>query len=392
MSNATILIVDDDPVILTTMNKELSPIYNVRAANSVTQALKVANLSPQPDLILLDVMMPEMDGYATLSKLKADSATRDIPVIFVTAIDTSKNEEMGLALGAVDYITKPINPAILQARVNTQLALKQTSDFLLDKNTYLQAEVERRVEDERLIMKVAVENFTERQRLFNENRRLLRQSIEIQEDERKSLARELHDELGQALAGIRMDVDFIRGTITDVKSEEMAAAEDIQTILDDVTSRIREMTERLRPSMIDYLGIEDAIREIVEKWNSRNRSIKCELTIIGNLEGLSDISNLTMYRIIQESLTNIVRHACADRVEIRIERLVDSINMTIQDNGRGMDKNQNVSGLGQIGMRERVQVIGGIFEIESKPGEGVNIMAILPLTENYHYDTESLNV
>lgn len=392
MSNATILIVDDDPVILTTMNKELSPIYNVRAANSVTQALRVASLSPPPDLILLDVMMPEMDGYATLSKLKEDSATRDIPVIFVTSIDTAKNEEMGLALGAVDYITKPINPAILQARVNTQLALKQTSDFLLDKNTYLQAEVERRVEDERLIMKVAVENFTERQRLFNENRRLLRQSIEIQEDERKNLARELHDELGQALAGIRMDVDFIRGTITDVKSEEMAAAEDIQTILDDVTSRIREMTERLRPSMIDYLGIEDAIREIVEKWNSRNRSIKCELTIIGNLEGLSDISNLTMYRIIQESLTNIVRHACADHVEVRIERLVDSINMTIQDNGRGMDKNQNVSGLGQIGMRERVQVIGGVFEIESKPGEGVTITAILPLTENHHYDKESLNV
>lgn len=392
MSNATILIVDDDPVILTTMNKELSPIYNVRAANSVTQALRVASLSPPPDLILLDVMMPEMDGYATLSKLKEDSATRDIPVIFVTSIDTAKNEEMGLALGAVDYITKPINPAILQARVNTQLALKQTSDFLLDKNTYLQAEVERRVEDERLIMKVAVENFTERQRLFNENRRLLRQSIEIQEDERKNLARELHDELGQALAGIRMDVDFIRGTITDVKSEEMAAAEDIQTILDDVTSRIREMTERLRPSMIDYLGIEDAIREIVEKWNSRNRSIECELIIIGNLEGLSDISNLTMYRIIQESLTNIVRHAGADHVEVRIERLVDSINMTIQDNGRGMDKNQNVSGLGQIGMRERVQVIGGVFEIESKPGEGVTITAILPFTENHLYDKESLNV
>ena len=254
MNDATILIVDDDPVVLTAMNKELASAYRVRAANSASQALKAASSSPRPDLILLDVMMPGMNGYAVLSKLKENSVTCDIPVIFVSSMDAVENEEKGLALGAMDYLTKPINPAILQARVKTQLALKQASDFLHDKNTYLEAEVERRVENERLIMKVVIENNAERQRLLDENRRLLKQSMKIQEEERRYIVRELHDELGQALAGIRMDVDFIRGTITDKESEEMAAAEDIQTILDDTNSRIRGMTERLRPMTIDYLG------------------------------------------------------------------------------------------------------------------------------------------
>ncbi len=391
MSNVTILIVDDDPVILTTVNKELSPIYNVRAVKSAALALEAASLSPKPDLILLDVMMPGMNGFAVLSKLKENSVTCDIPVIFVTSMDDTENEEMGLSLGAVDYITKPINPAILQARVKTQLALKQASDFLHDQNTFLEAEVERRLEKERRLMSVAIENYSERQRLLDENRRLLKQSMELQDEERKSIARELHDELGQALAGIRMDVDFIRGTITDVESEEMAAAEDIQSILDDTTAVIREMTERLRPMTIDYLGIEDAIRETVEKWKSRNRNIACELTIIGELGDFSEILNLTLYRLVQESLTNIVRHAAADHVEILIERLADSINISIKDNGQGMDKNHTVSGLGQIGMRERVQIIDGTFEIESEPGQGVKIMAILPIIKRPHHDKKNLN-
>jgi signal transduction histidine kinase len=391
MSNATILIVDDDPVILTTMNKELSPIYNVRAVNSSALALEVASLSPNPDLILLDVMMPGMNGYAVLSKLKENSVTCGIPVIFITSMDATENEEMGLTLGAMDYIRKPIIPAILQARVKTQLALKQASDFLHDQNTFLEAEVERRVEEERRLMNVAIENFSERQRLLDENRRLLKQSMELQDEERKSIARELHDELGQALAGIRMDVDFIRGTISDVESEEMAAAEDIQSILDDTTSVIREMTERLRPMTIDYLGIEDAISETVEKWKSRNRNIECELTIIGELDDFSEILNLTLYRLVQESLTNVVRHAAADHVEILIERLADSINISIADNGQGMVKNHTVSGLGQIGMRERVQVIDGTFEIESRPGQGVKIMAILPIIKSPRRDEKNNN-
>jgi len=156
MNDATILIVDDEPVILASMSEGLAPSYKVRAANSGARALTVANTDPRPDLILLDVLMPGMDGYSVLSCLKENAATRDIPVIFVTAMEAEEDEEKGLALGAVDYITKPIKPAILLARVKTHLILKQARDFLHDKNAYLEAEVERRMGENRIVQNVSI--------------------------------------------------------------------------------------------------------------------------------------------------------------------------------------------------------------------------------------------
>lgn len=156
MSDKTILIVDDEPAILTSIGKVLATRYLVRVANSGGRALEVAITDPQPDLILLDVMMPDMDGYSVLSRLKENSATRDIPVIFVTAMEAAMDEEKGLALGAVDYITKPVNPSILLARVKGQLTLKQASDFLHDKNDYLEAEIARRMEENQTIQNVSI--------------------------------------------------------------------------------------------------------------------------------------------------------------------------------------------------------------------------------------------
>jgi len=156
MSDTTILIVDDDPTIITTINKELTTCYRVRVANSGERALQMAATEPRPDLILLDVLMPGMNGYAVLSKLKENPDTLEIPVIFVTSMEAADDEEKGLDLGAVDYITKPINPAILMARVKTHLTLKQASDFLQDKNTYLEAEVGRRMQENETIQNVSI--------------------------------------------------------------------------------------------------------------------------------------------------------------------------------------------------------------------------------------------
>lgn len=156
MSDATILIVDNDPTILATMSKALTPVYRTRAANSGARALQVAATNPRPDLILLDVLMPGMDGYTALSRLQEDTVTRDIPVIFVTAMEATEDEEKGLALGAVDYITKPIRPAILLARVKAHLTLKQARDFLHDKNDYLEAEIARRMEENQTIQNVSI--------------------------------------------------------------------------------------------------------------------------------------------------------------------------------------------------------------------------------------------
>jgi len=152
----TILIVDDTPENLTVLSEVLQPTWRVRAANSGRRALQIAAGNPKPDLILLDVMMPEMDGYAVLARLKESEETANIPVIFVTAMDATEDEEHGLDAGAVDYITKPVRPAIVRARVRTHLELKQAKELLLDENHLLEAEVARRMRQNQIIQEVSI--------------------------------------------------------------------------------------------------------------------------------------------------------------------------------------------------------------------------------------------
>ena len=152
----TILVVDDSAENLALLSDLLLPLYEVRAVNSGERALRAAAGKPRPDLILLDVMMPEMDGYEVLWQLRQDPATADIPVIFVTALDTSVDEAHGLELGAVDYITKPLKPAITLARVKAQLDLKAARDWLADRNQALEAEVSRRMAENVFVQNVTI--------------------------------------------------------------------------------------------------------------------------------------------------------------------------------------------------------------------------------------------
>jgi len=152
----TLLIVDDAVENLTVLDALLRPLYQIRVATSGEKALRVAASEPRPDLILLDVMMPDMDGYQVFDFLRADPVTRDIPVIFVTAMDSAEAELRGLDAGAVDYITKPLIPAIVLARVRTQLELKQARDWLSNKNTLLENEVARRMLENEITQEVSI--------------------------------------------------------------------------------------------------------------------------------------------------------------------------------------------------------------------------------------------
>ncbi len=144
-SRAIILIIDDSSENLFVLNELLSPQYQVLAANSGEAGFSVATSPLQPDLILLDVMMPDIDGYTVLARLREAPSTRDIPVIFLTALADAADMERGLQLGAADYITKPISPIVVLARVRTQLQAKQARDWMKNQNALLEAEVARRM-------------------------------------------------------------------------------------------------------------------------------------------------------------------------------------------------------------------------------------------------------
>lgn len=152
-----VLVVDDTPENLELMSNLLLGSYRVKVASSGVKALRIAAGSQQPDLILLDIMMPEMDGYEVCRLLKLNPATAEIPVVFLTAKSEVADEQQGFDLGAVDYITKPISPPLVLARVHAHLQLKAGADFLRDKSEYLELEVRRRTRDMQRLQEVTIE-------------------------------------------------------------------------------------------------------------------------------------------------------------------------------------------------------------------------------------------
>ncbi len=156
MKEQTVLIVDDEPVNISLLTELLMPHYKICVAKNGEKALQIMSSAARPDLILLDVMMPGMDGYEVCRRMKSNPDICDIPVMFLTAKSTAQDEEYGFNLGAVDYITKPISPSIVRARVTTHLEVKKAKDMLMDKNEYLEQEVLRRTKEVSHVQDVTV--------------------------------------------------------------------------------------------------------------------------------------------------------------------------------------------------------------------------------------------
>ena len=152
----TVLVVDDSPENLGALHELLRSEYRILAASSGQKGLAIATRSPPPDLILLDVVMPGLDGYAVLARLREGATTRDIPVVFLTSLTDPGDEERGPLLGAVDYIAKPIKPAVVLARVRTQLQAKLARDWMSHKNAALEAEVARRMAENDMEQHVSI--------------------------------------------------------------------------------------------------------------------------------------------------------------------------------------------------------------------------------------------
>src|SRR4029453_13056710 len=152
----TVLVVDDTPDNIALMTGVLKGSYRTKGAHKGERALQIASTYPLPDLILLDIMMPGIDGYEVCRRLKVEKLTADIPVIFLTAKTEVEDEQQGFDVGCVDYITKPISPPIVLARVKTHLLLKSAKDFLKEQNAFLEDEVARRTREVQVIQDVTI--------------------------------------------------------------------------------------------------------------------------------------------------------------------------------------------------------------------------------------------
>lgn len=214
-------------------------------------------------------------------------------------------------------------------------------------------------------------------RTLAENRQLIQRSIQVQEDERRHIARELHDEMGQWLNALKLDAVSIRDR---AEGEIKAAAQSIVEVTNHVYDVARTLMRRLRPVALDELGLPSALQYLVDQWQRRHPGVRCTFATDGSLEELGEVANITLYRFVQECLTNVTKHADATEVRIALARSMDRqrVEAVVSDDGRGMDPEHSILGMGLLGLRERIEVLGGTFGLESEPGRGVKVRAVLP--------------
>jgi two-component system, NarL family, sensor histidine kinase UhpB len=223
-----------------------------------------------------------------------------------------------------------------------------------------------------------------------ENRRLAQQYVELQESERKALARELHDELGQYLNVIKLDAVGIRDDHQPSHSATHRRATTIVENCNHIHGALATLIRELRPTGLDELGLAAALEHCVETWRARLPGVALQLSIAGDFAGLPESITVTLYRLVQEALTNVAKHAAASEVAVRLERAAagvepDGIAVAVVDNGAGTVTGHATQGLGLIGMRERVLALQGTLVLRSSPGRGFELAAQIPVPANAGY-------
>lgn len=366
-----ILIIDDMP---SNLGLVVSLLENQGCRVSIAQdgdeGLQRAGLL-QPDLILLDAMMPGIDGFETCRRLKRQVATCDIPVIFMTALTTPEHKVSGFQAGAVDYVTKPLQMEEVLARIETHLKLRAAQRALEAQN----AELEKRVAErtaELAVRERELESSHQKIRELSAHRERAR------EDERKRIARELHDELGQMLTALRMDIMMLSPRFGAGAPGLEERADYMIRLVDNTIQTVRDVVSMLRPSALD-MGIGPALEWLRADF-VRYTGIGCEVVVPEHPIRLEEEQSLAVFRIVQESLTNVARHAHATRVNLSFGMEAGNYLLEVRDNGVGFDAKEvaakNTFGL--LGMRERVLGLCGTMSMSSEDGKGAILRVVFP--------------
>jgi signal transduction histidine kinase len=392
VNSSTILIVDDTP---SNLGMAVSMLegrgYQVAIAQDGEEGLLRAQLL-RPDLILLDVMMPGADGFEVCARLKTLAETRDIPVIFMTALASTEDKVKGFAAGGVDYVTKPLQIDEVLARVDTHIKLHAAHQRLEIQHAQLQAyheELERKVQERTGELSAAnrqlqleIEERRQAERALEESRAQLRSLAaryqENSEEERRLVAHELHEDLAQILSGLQLRLGVVayqHGTDQPLLIQQI---KDVSGLVEKAVVIVRNISAMLRPSVLN-MGISATLEWLAAGFSSRT-GIECRVHIHGSNVELGEQHAIILFRIVQESLANVALHAGAKRVDITLVQDSQNCILKIRDNGTGFDTSVRKSGaLGLLGIRERALTLGGTFCVNSSMGGGTELVVSIPV-------------
>lgn len=347
---STILIVDDEPTARETLVAVLEgQDYQIEMAKDGFQALKLLE-SLSVDLILMDIMMPGMDGFEVCRRIRATPRLAEVPIIMLTALDDRASLLRGIESGADDFLTKPIDRYELSARVRTITRLNRYHTILEQR-----------------------ENLRE----------MAERLISAQEQERQKISRELHDDLGQTLT---THLIALRDLQSDLSVPEEVVSEKLQNLHEQASEifvKIRRLAHDLRPPVLDALGLKVAMKTYCAEFTRRTK-LPITLEVDESIPELPDIYNITLYRVLQEALTNIIKHAEANHVWADLTLEDETITLTVQDNGHGFIKGKTKSnGIGLTGLHERITLAGGKFKVSSSPARGTILLAQFPMPNNH---------
>ncbi len=346
----TILVIDDEMITRTTLAALLEkPNFQVELAEDGIQGLELAR-KITPDVILLDVMMPHMDGFETCKHIRADPKIGEVPIIMITALDERDMMLKGLEAGADDFLSKPFDSLELEIRLRTLMRVDRYR-HLMDERKKLKS----------TLAELSIKNI--------QLHSLSQQVLNAQENERRRIAMELHDEVGQLLTGLKLILEHPRENKSLVLYEAHAVA--IELI-----QRVREMSLNLRPSALDDFGLFPALDGLIKRFASQTKII-----IHHNINPLEErrfdkFIEITVFRVVQEALTNIARHAGVNEASVTLTVTDDCLQVSIIDTGKGFDvmSKDATSSVGISGMTERMNMAGGIFTLKSIPGEGTIVL------------------
>jgi len=375
-----ILVVDDTAANLELLANMLEEAgYHARSAANGELALRSVQ-ARQPALILLDIRMPGMDGFEVCRRLKENALTRDIPVIFLSALANKTDKLKGFELGAVDYITKPFHNEEVLARVRIHMALSAAQEQLTNQIRQL------RQTDAQLARDIA-EHKGIQENLEAALKRLQTLNVQItkgQEEERHKFAYELHEQLGQEIVSLKLYLDLLKAQ--DRGKEAQAGLVVAQSIAKAMLDRIRNMSRNLRPpelDTLDTLGLFAALQMYCKQQaDAAGWVLHFDAP---RLERPPRDVELACFRVVQDALANIAQHANATEVWLSLRISADELQLSLRHDGAGFNAAQihdraDDRSLALSGMEERVRQVGGRLEIKSSPGSGTEIHAVFPLS------------